>query len=252
LGSNLHYEHVVQKHGRTRFASCGYQDRFDPFLLNKNPRLHRFYRGLFESVLAGLPSGRLLDVGAGTGIYFDALAPFAREIEALDNSEDMVRVADWYCRANGLTHIHPSLGSADHLPFGNGEFDVVICLDTLHHVSDLGQALSEVDRVLKEGGHFFVFEPNINNPLTFLAHAIPREERSALGRNRPAVLRRNLETRFDTVFWRGVSAMVTQCRGIKGFAFDAYLKAWELTRLEKLYTRQAWLGRKRIERCTSR
>ena len=39
--------------------------------------------------------------------------------------------------------------------------------------------------------------------------------------------------------------MVTQCAGVKGFFFDAYLKAWELTGLEKGYTRQVWLGRKR-------
>jgi hypothetical protein len=79
----------------------------------------------------------------------------------------------------------------------------------------------------------------------FLGHAIPREERGAMHRNRPSVLKRNLEARFETLRWKGVSTMVTQCAGFKGFFFDVYLKAWELTRLEKLYTRQAWLGRKR-------
>lgn len=245
MSTKLHYEKVVRKGGRTRFASCGYKDRFDPFILNKNPRLHAFYRELFESVLGGRGFDRLLDVGAGTGIYFDALSGFAREIDAVDNSEEMVRVAAGYCRANGLRHIHPRTGSADVLPFQNAAFDAVICLDTLHHVPDLDRVLAEVGRVLKDGGYFFVFEPNINNPLTLLAHLIPREERLALRRNRPAVLKRNLETRFETVLWKGVSAMVTQCRGIKGRLFDAYLKAWTLTRLEKLYTRQAWLGRKR-------
>jgi 2-polyprenyl-3-methyl-5-hydroxy-6-metoxy-1,4-benzoquinol methylase len=251
LDSNLHYETVVQKRGRTRLASCGYQDRFDPFILNKNPHLRRLYDKLFRDFLGELPRGRLLDVGAGTGIYFDALAPFAHEIEALDLSEDMVKTAVRYCEANGLKHIHPRTGSGDNLPFGAGEFDVVISLDTLHHVPDLDRVVSEVCRVLKDGGHFFVFEPNICNPLMFLAHAIPHEERYALRRNRPAVLRRNLEARFETVCWKGVSAMITRSGGFKGAVFHAYLRAWDWTRLEKLYTRQAWLGRKRTPRCES-
>ncbi len=251
MDSNRHYEDVVQKSRGTRFASCGYKDRFDPFVLNKNPRLRTFYGGLFEDFLGGLPRGRLLDVGAGTGIYFDALAPYAVEIEALDLSEDMVATAGRYCQANGLIHIHPHVGSADSLPFEDGAFDVVIALDTLHHVPDLARVLDEAARVLKPGGHFFVFEPNICNPLMFLGHAIPREERGALHRNRPARLKRNLETKFETLRWKGVSTMVTQCAGFKGLLFDAYLKGWELTRLKKLYTRQAWLGRKRSPGCAS-
>lgn len=251
MDSTRHYDDVVTKRRRTRFASCGFQDRFDPFVLNADPRLRRLYGELFENALAGLSVGRLLDVGAGTGIYFDALAPYARDIEALDLSEDMVRVADRYCRARGLVHIHPRVGSAEDLPFGKGEFDAVVALDLLHHVPSLERTLFEVDRVLKTGGHFFVFEPNIMNPLMFLAHAVPREERLALGRNRPAVLKRNLESRFETILWRGVSAMVTRSTGLKSWAFDTYLKAWTMTGLEKFYTRQAWLGRKKSPRCTS-
>ena len=252
MDSQRHYEEVVRKGRATRFASCGYRDRFDPFLLNDNPRLSGFYGRLFADFLGPLASGRLLDVGAGTGIYFKALAPFAREIEALDNSADMVETASRYCAASGLGHIHPRLGSAESLPYPDGGFDTVIELDTLHHVPDLDRVLSEIARVLKDGGHFLVFEPNVCNPLMLLAHAIPREERGALRRNRPAVLMRNLEARFDTVRWKGVSSMVTQCGGLKGILFDAYLKAWELTRLEKGYTRQVWLGRKRGAPCASR
>ena len=81
--------------------------------------------------------------------------PIARDIEALDLSEDMVRVASEYCRVNGLDHIHPRVGTAERLPFGDGEFDAVIALDLLHHVPDLERTLAEVDRVLKTGRLFF-------------------------------------------------------------------------------------------------
>jgi SAM-dependent methyltransferase len=245
VDSSGHYGGVVQKEARTRFASCGYRDRFDPFVLNKNPRLRRLYGGMFDAFLGAAPCDRLLDIGCGTGIYFDALAPHARAIDALDLSEDMIRVAADYCRDAGLGHIRPRAASADRLPFADGAFDAAIAMDLLHHVPDPDRVLDEVRRVLKPDGRFFVFEPNILNPLTFLAQAIPREERLALGRNRPATLRRLLERRFETLRWQGLSAMVTQCGGFRGWIFDAYLKAWEWTRLQKLYTRQAWLGRPR-------
>lgn len=252
MDSRSHYEAVVRSRRRTRFVRCGYSDRFDPFVLNKDPRLRGLYDRLFREFLGGLPPGRLLDVGAGTGVYFDALAGHAREIEALDPSAEMVGTAADYCRAAGLRHIHPRVGSGEDLPFGDGEFDVVIALDTLHHVPDAGRVTAEVHRVLKPEGRFFVFEPNICNPLMFLAHALPREERRAVRRNRPAVLRRSLEPMFETLRWQGVSAMITRSGGLKNAFFQAYLKAWEWTRLEALYTRQAWLGRKRTVPCASR
>ena len=43
-----------------------------------------------------------------------------------------------------------------------------------------------------------------------------------------------------------------QSGGLKNVFFQAYLKAWEWTRLEALYTRQAWLGRRRTAPCASR
>ncbi len=252
MDSNGHYTDVVRKAKATRFASCGYKDRFDPFLLNDDPRLNGFYSRLFAEFLGPLASGRLLDIGAGTGIYFKALAPHGREIDALDHSADMVEIAARYCEAAGFRHIHPRIGSAESLPYEDGSFDTVIELDTLHHVADPDRALSEIARVLKDDGRFLVFEPNVCNPLMFLAHAIPREERGALRRNRPAVLKRLLGSRFDMERWKGVSWMVTRSAGVKRAFFDAYLKAWELTRFERGYTRQVWLGRKRKAACASR
>ncbi|MCX5908448.1 MAG: class I SAM-dependent methyltransferase, partial [Deltaproteobacteria bacterium] len=112
-------------------------------------------------------------------------------------------------------------------------FDVVIELDVLHHIDDLGKALNEVFRVLKPGGHFLVFEPNICNPLMFLAHLLPMEERLAIFRNRPGKLISLLEDRFHTVCWDGVCALITNLRGTKRFLIDSYLKLCHLPRVKR-------------------
>ena len=44
---------------------------------------------------------------------------------------------------------------AEHLPFRDGEFDVVVANHMLYHVEDRPRALTEVRRVLRSGGRFF-------------------------------------------------------------------------------------------------
>ncbi|MFC1735912.1 class I SAM-dependent methyltransferase [Candidatus Hydrogenedentota bacterium] len=237
-----HYQKLVENKGKSKCASCGYSDRFDPFVLNKVPRIRGLYHDLFESFLSDIPCSRLLDVGCGTGIYFDVLSKYADHIEAIDCSEDMIRIAQQYCDENELRGINPQTGSVESLQHEDESFDVVIELDVLHHVTDFDATLNEIWRVLKPGGHFLVFEPNICNPLMFLAHALPREERLALQRNQPRKLLSSLETRFNTVRWRGICSLITQTSGPKRLILDTYLKLCSVFLWERCYPRQGWLG----------
>jgi SAM-dependent methyltransferase len=45
------------------------------------------------------------------------------------------------------------------LPFGDGEFDLVLCTDTIEHVRDVQLLLSEARRVLRPGGTLAVATP---------------------------------------------------------------------------------------------
>ncbi len=52
-------------------------------------------------------------------------------------------------------------GGAEAIPFPDASFDLALMLKSLHHVPQplLGQALGEVARVLRLGGHLYVSEP---------------------------------------------------------------------------------------------
>lgn len=239
---NRHYQQILEKKGKTRFVSCGFEDRFDPFALNKNEKVRKLYRTLFEDFLDDISCKKILDLGCGTGIYFDLLMNYADEVEALDISSDMIHIARAYCKENKIQNIHPRTGSAESLDYKDGLFDTVIAFDLLHHVKRVNSVVHEAHRVLKRGGHFFVFEPNICNPLMFLAHAIPHEERQALRRNRPSRLVAILESRFESVRWQGICALVTQWTGIKEIILDSYLQLNYMVGVKKLFPRQAWLG----------
>jgi len=240
--NNDHYRALVEGKRQTRFASCGYADRFDPYALNDSPRLRRLFEGLFQRYLPAPPCDRLLDVGCGTGIYFRALAPHAKRIDAIDCSDDMIQVAREYCETVNLNNIHPATGSVESLDWPAETFDTVVAMDVLHHITNLNTAIDELHRVLKPGGRVLIFEPNIKNPLMFFAHAIPAEERLALRRSRPSALRAIMERRFSRVEWNGICELVTEVDGARGSLLTTYLRLCRASGLTSWFPRQVWMG----------
>ena len=87
----------------------------------------------------------VLEVGCGTGLILNRVAPIARRAVGLDLSPGMLQVA----RARGLDVIE---GTATQLPFEDATFDLVYSFKVLAHVPDLAQAFTEMARVVRPGG----------------------------------------------------------------------------------------------------
>lgn len=91
----------------------------------------------------------VLDIGAGPGTYFEALAarlPNGRLV-AGDLSLGMARLAAGRARYAGISN-----ADVQNLPFARRSFDVVLANHMLYHVPDLDRALDEIHRVLKPTG----------------------------------------------------------------------------------------------------
>jgi 2-polyprenyl-6-hydroxyphenyl methylase/3-demethylubiquinone-9 3-methyltransferase len=98
--------------------------------------------------LAGEPLGRVLDVGCGDGTFAARLAQRGMHVIGLDPAPTALE------RARAA---HPKLdfvgpASDGRLPFDDGSFDAVTCVNVLQHVVDTQSLLSEVRRVLTPGG----------------------------------------------------------------------------------------------------
>lgn len=84
----------------------------------------------------------LLDVGAAEGYKtYIARELFGVKVKASDLSEEACK------RARELFNIESIPADIHSLPFINGEFDVVLCSETLEHVTDLREAIRELLRV---------------------------------------------------------------------------------------------------------
>jgi demethylmenaquinone methyltransferase / 2-methoxy-6-polyprenyl-1,4-benzoquinol methylase len=114
----------------------------------------RWRRALIASV-APRPTDRILDVATGTGMVAEALVRAGGcSVVALDQSEDMLAGARARVDARAELRGRVSLvhGTAEQLPFADGEFDGLTFTYLLRYVDDPAATLRELARVVKPGG----------------------------------------------------------------------------------------------------
>lgn len=90
---------------------------------------------------------RLLDVGVGTGHHLAQLRARGYKGCGIDGSLAMLERAE---AANPGADLRRAEVSA--IPFGRGEFDLVICIEVLRYLDDPRPCVQEMARVLKPGG----------------------------------------------------------------------------------------------------
>ncbi len=114
-------------------------------------------RLLFDFI--GDPDGcEILDIGCGDGTFAMSLWERGARVSGIDTSQPMItaasqRAAD--ARAEGVSF---QTGRAQHLPFGDAQFDVVVAKTILCFVDDPTDAFAEMSRVLRPGGRLVIGE----------------------------------------------------------------------------------------------
>jgi ArsR family transcriptional regulator len=94
------------------------------------------------------------DLGCGTGQVAAALAPFVKQVIAVDRSSDMLDAARR--RVRDLPNVDVRRGELEALPIVDGALDAATLLLVLHHLPDPVEALGEAARVLRPGGRLLI------------------------------------------------------------------------------------------------
>lgn len=109
--------------------------------------------------------GRVLDYGCGPGYLSRRLIQSGIRCEGCDSSEKTVgRVNAEFTGSQFWGGA--KLVSGEKLPYPDGAFDLIICLETIEHLLDvqLEATLHEFSRIIKPGtGRLFVTTPNNEN-----------------------------------------------------------------------------------------
>ncbi len=116
--------------------------------------------------LAGL---RLLDIGCGGGILSEPLARLGATLVGADPSDSNIAVAQQHAAQSGLSIDYRST-SAEALAAAGERFDVVLAMEVIEHVADVGLFVEVAAELVKPGGLLFV--ATLNRTLKSFALAI--------------------------------------------------------------------------------
>jgi len=109
--------------------------------------------------LAGDVTGKhVLDVATGGGHTALAFARAGAKVTASDLTKTMLETAKTFIEQQGVHGLEFEEAAAEDLPFDDGTFDIVTCRIAPHHFADPAKFVSEVARVLKAGGSFFLID----------------------------------------------------------------------------------------------
>ncbi|HEY6867079.1 MAG TPA: methyltransferase domain-containing protein [Candidatus Eisenbacteria bacterium] len=131
--------------------------------LTRGPRVQRYWHRakleLLDWYFEVRPGDRVLDVGAGSGVFADRIARLGGDVTAVDGNPDAVEYARRTFARPGLAF---ELGLVDELEFPPRSFDRATCLEVVEHIhpGQIGVMLRAVHRFLKPGGTLLVTTPN--------------------------------------------------------------------------------------------
>jgi ubiquinone/menaquinone biosynthesis C-methylase UbiE len=98
------------------------------------------------------PGDRVLDVATGPGYVAMAFAQAGCEVIGIDLTEAPLALAEQMRHERGLTNLRFRFGDAEHLPFEEQTFDIVVSRFALHHCLDPRLVLAEMTRVCRIQG----------------------------------------------------------------------------------------------------
>ena len=112
---------------------------------------------------------RVLDIGCGGGMLCEPLARLGAEVVGADASATNIEVARLHAAEAGLA-IDYRATTAEDLADAGEKFDVVLNMEVVEHVADVGLFIGKCAEMVKPGGIMFV--ATINRTLKALGLAI--------------------------------------------------------------------------------
>ncbi len=107
------------------------------------------------------PGDRVLDIGCGTGLNFNALVDAVGptgEVVGIDLTSEMLAQADHRIKQNQWTNVRTQQADATALPFEAGEFSAVCATLAFSVIPDTRKALEQAQRVLRPGGRIALLD----------------------------------------------------------------------------------------------
>ena len=144
----------MQKKEYIQKMFAGISQRYDFLNSLLSMRRDRYWR---RFAAEKLPSGLILDVCSGTGDVAIEVSKRSHAV-ASDFCVEMLKLCDMKIKKSSITNIYCIQNDAENLSFKDNSFDGAIVAFGIRNVADIKKALSEMYRVVRNGGRIVVLE----------------------------------------------------------------------------------------------
>lgn len=127
--------------------------------IKKNLLQRIWHKERFRVMKEFLPEvkSKVLDVGCNAGTFTEEIARTLPNTEVFGVDTDRAAIA--YAKKKRPRFQFQAVG-AEKLPFGDGTFDLVTCLEVMEHIAEFEKVLKEMRRCLKTEGWLVVLVPS--------------------------------------------------------------------------------------------
>jgi SAM-dependent methyltransferase len=115
---------------------------------------HEAIHDTVEKIMKDEPRGKVLDIPAGSGALGGRLKELGFEVFCCDLYPAIFKLPEIDIRQGDLDKA---------LPYEDGSFDHIVCVEGLEHIENPANAIREFSRLLKTQGRLIVSVPNIMN-----------------------------------------------------------------------------------------
>jgi SAM-dependent methyltransferase len=133
-----------------------------PVHADLNPLTRSRYHDLLDRFEPYRKTGRILDVGAGSGYFLDTAMGRGWEVHGTEYDPAVVEA----CRQRGM---NMNQGSLDPSCYPPGSFDVITSFEVLEHLVNPQDELDHFGRLLRAGGVLYLTTPNFSAATRLIA-----------------------------------------------------------------------------------